>query len=414
MTRVANDDVVDLLRRQAILAQFGELALRSDDLDEILTQSCRLVGEAFGTDLAKVVELQDDGETLLVRAGVGWKAGVVGIASLKASDDTSEGVALRCGKPMISRDIATETRFRYAPFLIHNGVKAIANVPIISSGGRPPYGILQVDSRVPRDFTKSDTTFLSGYANLLAAAVDRLRTLSELRHLSRVSAMGTMAATLAHELNQPLEAISNYASGCENILEAGGFKAGKLQEGLRAIGAASVRAGDIIRRLREMTRNQANSSSRFRLSIAVTEAVGLVKAGGCEGASILCETHAPDWIWADRIEIEQVIVNLVKNACEAIQETGLLGTVTASIANIQGRIELTIKDDGNGMSAERAARLFQWADSSKAGGMGIGLSISRTIIERHGGKIFLDETSVAGTSFSFWLPESLELAEVDA
>jgi len=84
----------ELLRRQSILARFGEFALRSDDLDEILEESCRLVGEALGTDLAKVVELQEDGETLLVRAGVGWKPGVVGVATIKFSDDTSEGLAL--------------------------------------------------------------------------------------------------------------------------------------------------------------------------------------------------------------------------------------------------------------------------------------------------------------------------------
>ena len=166
-----------LLRQQTILARFGELALRSDDLEEILTEACRLVGEALHTDLAKVVELQEDGQTLLVRAGVGWKPGVVGVASVTASDDTSEGMALKTGEPMISSDIEKETRFRYAPFLIENAVRAIANVIIIGAKDKPPFGILQVDSRIPRDFTLNDTTFLRGYANLIAAAVDRLRIL---------------------------------------------------------------------------------------------------------------------------------------------------------------------------------------------------------------------------------------------
>lgn len=83
----------ELLRQQTALARFGELALKSDDLDEILTEACRLVGEALGTDLSKVMELQEDGETLFVRAGVGWKPGVVGEVTIKASEDTSEGYA---------------------------------------------------------------------------------------------------------------------------------------------------------------------------------------------------------------------------------------------------------------------------------------------------------------------------------
>ncbi len=168
-------------RQQTVLAQFGELALRSDDLDEILTEACRLVGKALGTDLAKVMELQADGTSLSVRAGVGWKPGVVGAVTLKATDDSSEGHALKTGEPTISPDIATETRFTYAPFLIEDGVKAVANVVIIGARGRPPFGILEIDSRTARAFTDADTAFLRGYANLLAAAVDRLRVIADMR-----------------------------------------------------------------------------------------------------------------------------------------------------------------------------------------------------------------------------------------
>src|ERR1700689_694714 len=166
---------LELLRQQTALARFGEMALRSDDLGEILTEACRLAGEALGTDLAKVGELQEDGKTLVVRAGVGWKPGVIGVATITAEDDTSEGHALRTGEPMISPDIATETRFKYPQFLVEKNVRAVANVIIISGQGKPPFGILQIDSRVPRQFTESDTLFLRSYANLIAAAVDRLR-----------------------------------------------------------------------------------------------------------------------------------------------------------------------------------------------------------------------------------------------
>jgi len=178
---IKNQERLELLQRQAILAQFGELALQSDSLDDILTEACHLVGQALGTHLAKVMELQPDGETLLVRAGVGWKPGVVGQVTIKATEDSSEGYALRTGEPMTSADIDTETRFKYSPFLTDNGVKAVANVIIIGSKDWPPFGVLQIDSREPRQFTEDETAFLRGYANLIAGAVQRVRTLGEMR-----------------------------------------------------------------------------------------------------------------------------------------------------------------------------------------------------------------------------------------
>ncbi len=182
MSTTGRQKDAEQLRQQTALAKFGELALRSTDLDEILTRACALIGEALGTDLAKVMELQNDGRTLFVRAGVGWKPGVVGVVTLDAHEDSSEGHTLKTGEPMTSPDIARETRFKYPPFLTDNGVKAVANVVIIGGKDRPPYGVLQIDSRTPRQFTADDTAFLRGYANLLAATVDRLRVIGEVRN----------------------------------------------------------------------------------------------------------------------------------------------------------------------------------------------------------------------------------------
>jgi GAF domain-containing protein len=178
---VSNSDrEEELLRQQNVLARFGELALRSDDPGEILHEACRLMGEALGTDLAKVMELQEDGITLLVKAGVGWPPGVVGKVTLKAEKGSSEGHALQTGEAVVSADIDAEERFEYAKFIRDAGVKALVNVIIIGAADQPPYGILEVDSRSPRDFEERDIQFLRGYANFLAAAVTRLRTAAEM------------------------------------------------------------------------------------------------------------------------------------------------------------------------------------------------------------------------------------------
>jgi len=176
---VASEREEQLLRHQSVLAKFGELDLRSDDLAEILPQACRLVAEALGTDLAKVMELQEDGTTLLMHAGIGWQPGMVGEATIGADEGFSESYALQIAKPVICPDVAAETRFRCAEFMIEAGVRAFVNVIVIGGEGKPPYGILQVDSREPRAF--AETEFLRTYANLLSAAVTRLRVTAGIR-----------------------------------------------------------------------------------------------------------------------------------------------------------------------------------------------------------------------------------------
>jgi PAS domain S-box-containing protein len=181
LTGAASDREAELLRRQDVLARFGELAVRSDNPDEILHEACRLVGDALGTDFAKVMELQEDGTSLLVKAGIGWPPGVVGKVRVKAGKRSSEGYALRTGEAVISADIDAEERFEYADFIKEAGVRALVNVIIIGPKDRRPYGLLEVDSRQPRQFTENDTKFLRGYANLIAAAVNRLRIFTDMR-----------------------------------------------------------------------------------------------------------------------------------------------------------------------------------------------------------------------------------------
>ena len=196
---------ITALSQQAALAQFGEFALKSDDLDAILHQACRLVGTALNTHLVKVMELQEDGTTMLVRAGVGWKPGVVGNTRVGTGERTAERYALQTADPVVSPDIETEDRFDYPPFIRDNGVQALATVIIVGPDGKPPYGVLQVDSREPRAFTDDDTQFLRGYANLLAAAVERLRIVAELR--DRADEKERLLRELQHRVKNNLQTV---------------------------------------------------------------------------------------------------------------------------------------------------------------------------------------------------------------
>ena len=134
-----------LVRQRKVLAEFGELALVSEDLDHILNEACRLVGEALETHLAKFMLLEDDGVTFLVRNGVGWTPGVVGNVRVRAVEGTAERYSLDTDAPVISPDVATEQRFSYHPFLHDNGVEAFVNVLVYGATDSRPFGIFEVD-----------------------------------------------------------------------------------------------------------------------------------------------------------------------------------------------------------------------------------------------------------------------------
>ncbi|WP_102958885.1 GAF domain-containing protein [Mangrovicella endophytica] len=168
----------ELMKRQQVLADFGEFAIRSQDLDEVLMEACRLVGEALGTGRAKVFEIEEDRQQLFLRAGVGWGPDVVGRVRLPMDERSSETYSIRAGEPVISQDIAKEDRFDVPAFMKEAGVVALVNVPIFVPGERP-YGILQVDDTSPREFGENEIQFLRTYATILGPVIDRLYLVEE-------------------------------------------------------------------------------------------------------------------------------------------------------------------------------------------------------------------------------------------
>jgi two-component sensor histidine kinase len=202
-------DQDELLEQQRVLAEFGELAIKTQSLDDVLDRACELVGRALDTSLAKVMELMPDGKTFKARAGFGWRPGVVGQVVVTADEDSPEGLTLTQGA-VISNDIAQEKRFEYHDFMKEHGVRAFVNVLILSSTGRPPFGVLQVDSRRPRDFTQSDIEFLRSYANLLGAAIERLRVVAQLR--AAVRDKDLLIDELNHRVKNTLTTVQSIAS----------------------------------------------------------------------------------------------------------------------------------------------------------------------------------------------------------
>jgi two-component system, LuxR family, sensor kinase FixL len=225
-------------------------------------------------------------------------------------------------------------------------------------------------------------------------------------HLSRVEAMNAMAATLAHELNQPLTSASNYLVGSRRRLKAGGEGAlGDVAEGMTAAEQQVHLAADIIRRVREMVSNRPKSVATVSLGRIVDDAVALIAMASASARLNLKMQIAPDakTVKCDRIQLQQVMINLIRNAIDATADRLDPEIVVSSRREGRDFVLVSVADNGSGFSQPAGERFSPFA-STKGSGLGLGLSISRTIIESHGGRIWTEDRDGEGALICFTLP----------
>ena len=229
---------------------------------------------------------------------------------------------------------------------------------------------------------------------------------SELIHMSRFTAMGEMASTLAHELNQPLTAVASYLNGCRRLLDGTETVHNlMLRDAIDRAADQALRAGQIIRRMRQFVARGESERQVENLAKLIEEASALALVGVKEAGVKVAFAFDPriNFVLADKIQVQQVILNLVRNAIEAMQETTRRELTISTAEQPDGMVEICIIDTGPGIAPEIAAQLFQPFVTTKAHGMGVGLSISRTIIEAHGGRLWALPNPGGGTIFGLTL-----------
>jgi two-component system sensor kinase FixL len=229
---------------------------------------------------------------------------------------------------------------------------------------------------------------------------------TELVHMSRLTAMGEMASTLAHEINQPLAAIANYLKGSRRLLDRSTDEASaKVRDAMDKAAAQAVRAGDIIRRLRDFVARGETERRVESLAKLIEEASALALVGAKEQGVHVSFRIDPqhDLVLADKVQIQQVLLNLIRNALDAMVDTSRRELTVTTHPDEDGMVAIEVADTGSGIAPEMAEQLFQPFVTTKEHGMGVGLSISRTIVDAHGGKIAAEPNPGGGTIFRFTL-----------
>lgn len=302
-----------------------------------------------------------------------------------------------------------EDHDNYLDRYLQTGQRRIIGIGRVVVGERKDGSTFPMELAVG-EMRSSDQRFFTGFIRDLTERQQteaRLQELqSELVHMSRLTAMGEMASMLAHEINQPLSAIANYLKGSRRLIEDhSDERSTMLRDAMDKAGDQALRAGQIIRRLRDFVTRGETERRVESVKKLVEEASALALVGARDQGVRVKFLFDPSigLVLADKVQIQQVLVNLMRNAIESMEGCAKRELLISALPAGDGLIAIGVADTGAGIAPEVAPQLFQPFFTTKPQGMGVGLSISRTIVESHGGQIDCAPNPGGGTIFRFTL-----------
>lgn len=301
----------------------------------------------------------------------------------------------------------------YISQYLETGEKRIIGIGRVTTARHRDGGTFPIDLSVGELMLGKQRVFV-GFIRDLTETRETERKLhnvqAELAHVSRITSMGTLATSIAHELNQPLTAIANYAQAARNLLEQpGGGDRSLMQEAVEQCAREALRAGEIVQRLRTFITRGDSVRLNYSLQRAVKEATALALISGdsrdVDFATDLDFDH--DRALIEPVQIQQVLINLICNALEAMEDSPVKKLIIRSRVAEGQMIRMTVSDSGPGLEPHIAEKLFHPFMSTKPSGIGLGLSICQTIINSHGGSIWVEPSELGGASFNFTLMEAV-------
>ena len=302
-----------------------------------------------------------------------------------------------------------ENHDTYLKRYLATGERRIIGIGRVAVGERKGGSTFPMELAVG-EMRSSNQRFFTGFIRDLTESQKTEARLQELQaeivHISRLTAMGEMASALAHELNQPLSAIANYMKGMRRLLEDGSDeRSAMVRDAMEKAAEQAVRAGQIIHRLRDFLARGDSEQRVESVNKLVEEASALALVGAKDrGVRVRFQFDpAVDLVLADKVQIQQVLLNLIRNAIEAMEGCDKRELVLSAGPAGNGMVAISVADTGTGIAPDLAGQLFQPFVTTKPHGTGVGLSISRTIIEAHGGEIEARPNPAGGTIFRFTL-----------
>ncbi len=401
-------------------------------LDQILTQVVLLVENVLRDTLGSIMVVE--GNELVLAAGPSLPPDYADkIQRVEFGPTTGScGSAASTGKPAIVTDIASDPLWTpFCQVALANGLKACWSVPIVArdahaevSDERGPrvLGTFGLYHRQQSRPSEADLEIVSKAAYLAAIAIERdlnhkalrasearlAKQSAELFHASRISSLGLMAAAISHEINQPLVAISNYSAACERLLDNGEPDSqDRLADCFHRMNSAALQAGQIVRRLRSFVRKERLRKDSHDLHRIIMDAIELIGAE-LRTRQIQVQTNLPEQpavVLVDEVQLQQVFVNLLTNAADALVDQPISGRLVCIDSVISDKaVECAIVDSGPGFSVEVVDSIFEPFKTTKPHGSGIGLSICRNIVQDHGGTIEIGNSDRGGAKVVIRLP----------
>jgi len=392
--------------------------LPADGLQQGFERALGELGTLFGAERATIFLVNDRRDMLESRYSWGAEGGAGATFPFTeysfARDNPLRDRLLRDGVIVCedARDLPDAIADQRAKFL-SNGVRSWVAVPLLRRGQL--IGVYGCSNEAPTTWPAETGSRMKIAADLFSGALERVRAVAAIRthqealaHALRVGTLGQLAAGLAHELNQPLASILNYAQGFEHRLASGNLDAEQLREGARRIAEQALRASDVIATFRTLVRKGKTTRSWHDANELVRTALRFIEHEAVDAGTRLVTEYAASLprVQVDPIQIEQVVLNLVRNAIDAVR--GLPDSSRREVRIVtrlhaRGTVEISVVDRGPGVHPTRADAVFDEFHTTKPEGLGLGLSISRSIIEAHGGRLWMDTSETQGAIFRFTL-----------